>query len=605
MPAKTAAESEADTSLLSRRIFSSPKPVKMVLPILAVSLLTAGVLAAPAASWDAFARYLLGVSLPVYGSAVLTVPVARGLGGHTYLRRTTLQAFVDALTVAAFAVFAALTAAGLSAVRGAPVDYDRARVLYLGFAASAWLRHAVWVSTSNHRHSRSAPATAVTFVLGFVAVMLALPASLADDLLAWLLFLVFLGAGAGFTMAANRPIHRAFGANGLRLMRYMLDHMTGLTEEGRREMEGFFDSLAEPAEVRTAALAFRASQGTRGAIVVTHAHPGPFGRIGGSDMPTKLRTALGDVAPAVLVPHGPSTHDYNPATTAECLRIAGTAREILEAAKPVPGGSAFARATVGAATATAQLFGDVALVTASLAPRPTDDIDVPTGHAAVRAAKDAGARDCLFVDAHNCAAISEGLVHFGSEESLQVIEATHRAVQDARLRPATSLRVGFAAGSLGAPAEGMGAQGLQVFVAEADGRRAAYLLFDGNNMVPGLRDEILSSVREVVEDGEVLTTDNHSVNATMGGFNPVGGRFDRAAIVALGRETVERAVADLKPAEAAGGSGVVHGLRIFGHENTARLTSSVNATIAILRPTAILTMGFAVAVAVVLLVIVP
>ena len=44
------------------------------------------------------------------------------------------------------------------------------------------------------------------------------------------------------------------------------------------------------------------------------------------------------------------------------------------------------------------------------------------------------------------------------------------------------------------------------------------------------------------------------------------------------------------------------GLRAFGHENTARLTTSVNATISILRPTAILTLGFASAVALVLLV---
>jgi predicted neutral ceramidase superfamily lipid hydrolase len=48
-------------------------------------------------------------------------------------------------------------------------------------------------------------------------------------------------------------------------------------------------------------------------------------------------------------------------------------------------------------------------------------------------------------------------------------------------------------------------------------------------------------------------------------------------------------------------SGTVHGLRVFGHENTVRLTTSVNATVSVLRPTAILTVGLALAVSLALL----
>jgi len=592
---------EAETSLLARRIFSSPRPRRLVGPIAGVSLLAAVFLSVPDPRWEAaLARNVLVLAAPLYGSAALTYAVIRTSGGRTFLRRTTLQAFVDGATVLGFAAFAALAELVAWAAQGTAFVYDRPRVLYLGFAATAWLRHAVWIATADHRHGRTAFATAVTPFLGFLAVKVAYRTPLAEDLLFALLFGVFLFAGVAFTIAANQPIRHAFRANGLRLMRHLLDHMTDQTEESRRELEAFFDSFATPAEVRVGALAFRAAQGPVALLVASHAHPGPFGRVAGSDMPAKFRTSLGDVCKAVLVPHGPSTHDSNPSTTTECVKVAGTVRELLQAADAKPGGSGFARAIVGRATATAQLFGDVALVTGSLVPNPTDDIDVPTGMAAIRAAKDAGARDCLFVDAHNCSEMGSGAVHFGSEESGQVIEATHRAVLTARDRRAASVRVGYAQSALGSVREGMGSQGLQVLAVEADGERVAYLLFDGNNMVPGLRDEILLAVRAIVDDAEVLTTDNHSVNARMGGYNPIGLYLDRERVVAAAKDGVREAVADLRPVESLAASGTVHGLRVFGHENTVRLITSVNATISVLRPTAILTLGFALAVSLVL-----
>ena len=603
MDGTSADRAETETSLLARRIFSSPRPRHLLGPIAGVSLLAATFLIVPDPTWEtALARNFMVVATAIYGSAALTYAIIKATGGRTFLRRTTLQAFVDGATVLGFAAFAGLAELVWTWTgQGATIAYDRPRLLFLGFAATAWLRHAVWIATSDHRHGRTVFATAVTPILGFVAVKVAYGTPLSEDLLFVLLFSVFLLAGVSFTIAANQPIRHAFQANGLRLMRQLLDHMTDQTEESRRELEAFFDSFATPAEVRVGALAFRAAHGPVAVLVASHAHPGPFGRVAGSDMPAKLRTSLGDVCKAVLVPHGPSTHDSNPSTTTECLKVAGTVRELLQGADAKPGGSGFARAIVGKATASAQLFGDVALVTGSLVPNPTDDVDVPTGMAAIRAAKDAGVRDCLFLDAHNCSEMGSGVVHFGSEESGQLIEAAHKAVLMARERLAASVRVGYAQGGVGSAREGVGAQGLQVLAVEADGERVAYLLFDGNNMVPGLRDEILIAVRGIVDDAEVLTTDNHSVNARMGGYNPIGLYIDRERVVAVAKDGVRDAVADLRPVESLAASGTVHGLRVFGHENTVRLTTSVNATISVLRPTAILTLGFALAVSLVLL----
>src|SRR2546427_1735876 len=268
MAAKSAEAAQADTSLLSRRIFASPAPRKLVTPIAGVSLLSATIVTAPGFTWDALARNFLALALPIYGSALLTLPIARAFGGHTYLRRTTLQAFVDAWTVFAFlAVVGLAELAWWFASGGGRFPYPVSALLYLGFAATSWLRHAVWIATSHHSHLRTLPATAVTPALGFLAVKLTFATNLADDVLAFLLFAVFLLAGVAFTVASNAPLRHAFGVNGLKLMRHLLEHMTEMSEDARRELEEFFDSFAEPAEVRTAALAHRAPNSTLAGIV--------------------------------------------------------------------------------------------------------------------------------------------------------------------------------------------------------------------------------------------------------------------------------------------------------------------------------------------------
>ncbi len=80
MRGKTAEEAQADTSLLSRRIFASPRPRRLVAPIAGISLLSAVFLTVPAFSWDTVVRNFLVVALPLYGSALLTLIVAKAQG---------------------------------------------------------------------------------------------------------------------------------------------------------------------------------------------------------------------------------------------------------------------------------------------------------------------------------------------------------------------------------------------------------------------------------------------------------------------------------------------------------------------------------------------
>ena len=57
---------------------------------------------------------------------------------------------------------------------------------------------------------------------------------------------------------------------------------------------------------------------------------------------------------------------------------------------------------------------------------------------------------------------------------------------------------------------GMGAGGITAIVVQVENQKTAYVVIDGNNMVPGLREKILDNLAELgFEASEVFTTDTH------------------------------------------------------------------------------------------------
>jgi putative membrane protein len=142
--------------------------------------------------------------------------------------------------------------------------------------------------------------------------------------------------------------------------------------------------------------------------------------------------------------------------------------------------------------------------------------------------------------------------------------------------------------------DGLGPYGIQVLVIEVNGEKVAYLLYDGNNMDKGLREKLRNSVKDIVNESEVLTTDNHIVNATMGGYNPVGKNMSHDLIVEKTKSLVKNAIENLEEVEIGTSSGYVEEVHVFGHENTARLTSVINSLISTMKLTSALSIAFAV-----------
>jgi len=593
---KTVGESHAETTRMARRLFVSPPARRMVPPILVFSIMEAFLLVYPALDGG---RVLLGtaaIALPAYASAVATVPLAERLGGKMYFRRSFLLAFVGLILLGAFELFV-VVAVTLYAVFGGVSYVNRIdRVAVLGYGTVLWAREVILSATSNSKHLRSLPAASLHPLLGLLGLALFVPLRLEDVLLALAVYTMFFASAVAYTEIAKRPLLRSFGVDGLKLLRSTLDHYTEPEASGIAELESFFDSISVRARVRVGGIAFRAAAGIKALFLAPTVHPGPMGYVSGSDLPSKVARDLTDLTPNVLVAHGPTTHDENPATSVEVKKLAEAVREIVTSAAFGRQVGRACRVKFARASALAQAFGDVVMIVASFAPEPTDDIDSATGHAAVQEARLAGARDAFFVDAHNCLEPGVGLTLFGSERSHEIIQAAKAATIAALQAPKDRVRVGYAARrDFCTPDQGLGARGIEALVVETGGHTTAYVLFDGNNMVRGIRDAVRDRIAALVQESEAMTTDNHSVNLTMDGFNAVGAVLDQETILTQAEGAVRQAIADLQDVEAAAFTREIAEFRIFGPQSASRLTTSINATLAVLRPALYVTLSGAIA----------
>jgi putative membrane protein len=568
----------------------------MAIPIVAFCFMESFLIVYPALDG---ARVLLGAAalgIPAFLSAFLTVPLANRLGGRMYFRRSFLLVFVGLMMIGAFQLIAVVALTLYSIFGGVPYPDRIHRVAILGYGAVLWAREVILSATSNSKHLHSLPAASLHPLLGLLALALFVPLPLDDIVLALAVFVLFFATAVGYAEIAKRPLLRAFGVDGLKLLRSTLDHYTEPEASGIAELESFFDSISVAARVRVGGLAFRVGSALKVLFVAPTVHPGPMGYVSGSDLPSKIARQLSDLTPNTLVAHGPSTHDENPATTAEVRKVAEAIRRAVGSAEFGMRVGRPCRATYGRASALAQAFGEVVLIVASFAPQPTDDIDSATGHAVVQEARLLGARDAIFVDAHNCLEAGVGLTLFGSQRSHEIIEASKAATQAALKAPTDTVRIGYGSRrGFATPDQGIGARGIEALIIETGGHKTAYVLFDGNNMVPGVRDAIRARIAGLVQESEAMTTDNHSVNLTMDGFNAVGAVLDEATIMTQAEAAVRIAIEALERADVAAFTTEVPDFRMFGPQSASRLTTTINATLAVLRPALYITLSGAIA----------
>jgi putative membrane protein len=128
--------------------------------------------------------------------------------------------------------------------------------------------------------------------------------------------------------------------------------------------------------------------------------------------------------------------------------------------------------------------------------------------------------------------------------------------------------------------DGMGAGGITVIVVKVAEQKTAYVVIDGNNMISGLREEILSALAASgFDESEVFTTDTHAVSAVIvgrRGYHPVGEAMNHETLIGRIKEAALAAVAGLESCKAGCQRLVIQKVRVIGADRIHSLTSLVD-----------------------------
>jgi putative membrane protein len=381
-----------------------------------------------------------------------------------------------------------------------------------------------------------------------------------------------------FVSILNRIGEKKYGVPSMEIFKaFMLNWVAALNGP----LEHFFEKMGEDIDVEVSLLKFDSSR-PKAALILPLVHPGPFKNIGSSILPSLLKEAYEKKYHCdACVPLGLLGHELDAASQVQNQLIIGKIVDAAAFNATVEKATPFVRVTEGFASASCQLFGKSALLSFTLAPKTTEDLPLELGRAVREEAAKLGLESAVVVNSHN------------SITGNTQIEATLDELQDVAsksMRKALSMdSYPFKVGSSTTHPpefslkEGMGAGGITAVVIEIQEQKAAYVVIDGNNMVSGLREKILSSLAEAgFQGGEVFTTDTHAVSAVVvgrRGYHPVGEKIDQDLLVDCIKETVLMASNKLERCRAGCLQFTVPSVRVIGGECLNLLAFLVDKTI--------------------------
>lgn len=448
------------------------------------------------------------------------------------------------------------------------------KLCLLGLAAVLTLRFVVFLATSSVSISRRLLASLLQpfFCL---AVFLAFWIRLANvNLLQFLPFLLIspiacYAAAYLFLHTIDRLGQRMYGVPAMPIFRaFMLNWVVALNEP----LEELLEKLGEDEDVEVSFLKFDSSK-PKAAIIVPLVHPGPFKNIGSSLLPSMLKREFEEKFNCdACVPLGILGHELDLASQAQNHRIIDSVLASAEFEASVAKATPMVKVTDGVVTAVCQVFGKTAFLSFTLAPKTTEDLPQELGRIVREEAEKCGLDCAVVVNAHNSIDGTETM-----EESLDAL----RAVASDCLKRAVSLpSEPFEVGAATVfPKEfslqdGMGSGGITAVAVKVDEQKSVYVVIDGNNMISGLREKILSALASSgFDESEVFTTDTHAVSAVVlgrRGYHPVGEAMNHELLIGYITEVAKAAVATLEPCKAGCKRLVVPKVRVIGQ---ARLES--------------------------------
>src|SRR6266496_309341 len=337
-------------------------------------------------------------------------------------------------------------------------------------------------------------------------------------------------------------------------------------------------SLSTGGSIETKILSFSGkSSRPIASLVVSNFHPGPYRDMGSGGLPSELKHSLEETQRGVVqVPHGISNHKLNIVSHRDIDRLLSAARDNYPSEHRVRKASSMIREKEEEAVVSGQAFGNIVLLTITLAPMEMEDLPTLISTEIEREASKLGF-EVLIVDAHNSIVGQTSITPLQAD---RIDAAAIRVLGRLKALSQGPFSVGSAYDALDSYTlkDGIGPGGLSAMVVKTENDTASYITIDGYNMQQGLRDHILQSIRETgVSDAEVMTTDTHLVTGLVRsplGYYPVGTALPTAAFVTKITQTVQKAMSNLEESSA-GFSKFSLQLQVLGSETFQSITGFI------------------------------
>lgn len=553
---------------LTKYIFSVPRYYASAIAIVLISVALGFLLDGQ------YLSSFLVFGIPALLSAIVSTTIVKPWTNSLLIRRSMFLSLISMLIIAAFFF--------------PPYIFAREHVdlflnaLIFGQALAFALSYFAILSVTNiNRISCVLPASsqpliqiAVLLTLERVAIQLYPLPETFNTFVALAVFATITGAVFIYMKVIEAPIRQAFGFSIFDLISSFFDHITS----NSLSMERFFQTIGQSVTVPAGHFLFMDKQTgkPKGMILIPYVHPGPLGNLGASNVTRILSDRLSPETGCLLVVHGPSTHDLNPTSAEETEKLADAAKALLrEEDGGDPKSTRFERVQVGSAKVCGQMVNGSLFAVNTFSPEPTEDVELGLGLAAMAAGREAGAKEVALVDAHNCFTELAKPYHAGDPLGYDLINGVSELARRLSKAETFPIKVGF--GTKYRNDESVGPLGIRVCAMEIGDQRIAYVVLDGNNLESGLREKVMDRLSELVDDCEIMTSDNHSVNLVRGGFNPVGMSVE--GLIEDIVEAAEEALSDLSDATATMDVRMIPSINVFGPGKISEIVTTLNSMI--------------------------
>lgn len=393
---------------------------------------------------------------------------------------------------------------------------------------------------------------------------------------------IFLISGYIILYLLDQPLKRASNISGVKIFTIMVNQwLYSLNEKESNETFSF----GVKRDISTDIMVFKNMKGKIKAIFVKpDIHYGPFAGFGGAISTEHIGNYLHDKYSATaFVLHGPVNIANNPVSSSQVYTLAKQISNNIDSLKKEDFKKSVGNiyfGSFGPCRAINLKINESSLMTLSKAPLVTEDIEYEIGqHYKQLALRDS--QSAIIIDAHNSRAESASEdelrgIYFGSKYASmydKAILSTLKKNSIKRLKIGTSQQK--IAPFLGNPKDiGNGYTSFAVF--EFGRKRFGMLYFDSNNMLPGLRNEIIKHVKEKYKiDIEVYTTDTHAVNSlALPSSNVLGREASAPKVIAATDALIDLAINNIEEVSSAQTSFISKGFRVWGENAEAQITKA-------------------------------